>query len=242
MRILIVNPNSSQDMTAAIRQETERMARQGTEVTVVRVEEAPSSISSDADEAVAAPGVKRHVKDAAAKGYDAAIVACFSDPGLEAAREAADIPVLGIQETTLYVAAMLGKRFTVLTPLASRVSDKICDVKELGLERRLASVRPLELSVEETDGDPRRTKEKVVQVGRQAVQQDGAQIIVLGCAGMVGYAEETQREVGVPILDPMAVTLKVCEGLGEDQLRAIASSRSQQTRYAGSEGGDGREE
>lgn len=213
MRILIVNPNSSREMTESIRKEMERIAARGTEVTVVRVEEAPSSISSVADETLSAPGVMRLVKQADEDGYDAAIIACFSDPGLEAAREAAAIPVLGIQATTLHVAATLGKVFTVLTPLASRVPNKVRDVEALGLTHLLASVRPLELSVEETDGDPRRTKEKVVQVARRAVEEDGAELIVLGCAGMVGYAEETQRQLGVPVLDPTTVTLRACEAL-----------------------------
>lgn len=237
MRILIVNPNSSQEMTASIRQEVQRIARAHTEVTVTRVEEAPPSISSVVDETLAAPGVVRLVKQAGEEGYDAGIIACFSDPGLEAAREAAGIPVFGIQETTLYVAAMLGRKLTVLTPLASRVANKVRDVEELGLTRLLASVRPLELSVEETDGDPQRTKRRVVEVARAAVEQDGAQLIVLGCAGMVGYAEETQRQLGVPVLDPTTVTLRVCEGLGGRQLKALSASRTYTPGFQGGEGG-----
>ncbi|MFO8034461.1 MAG: aspartate/glutamate racemase family protein [Candidatus Bipolaricaulota bacterium] len=240
MRILIVNPNSSEEMTASIRGETEHVARQGTEVTVVRVEEAPPSISSVADEALAAPGVMRHARWAAEEGYDAVIVACFSDPGLGAARDAAGIPVFGIQETSLYVAAMLGRKFTVLTPLARRVPKKLEDVRKLGLSHLLASVRPLELSVEETDGDPQRTKQKVVEVARRAVEEDEAELIVLGCAGMVGYAEETQRRLGVPVMDPTTVTLSVCEGLGERQLNALSTSRVSMPGFTRGEGGDRR--
>lgn len=215
MKIFVVNPNSSQPMTASIRKELERIRRPDTTVTVACVEEAPPSISSMADEALATPGVMRAVRQAAVDGYDAAIVACFSDPGLGAAREVVDIPVLGIQATTLYVAAMLGKRFTVLTPLARRVPNKLRDVEKLGLRGLLASVRALELTVEETDGDPHRTKAKVMEVARAAVEEDGAQLIVLGCAGMVGYAEELERVLGVSVMDPTSVTLKVCEGLGD---------------------------
>ncbi len=215
MKVLIINPNSSQEMTASIRQEMERISREDTEVRVERVEEAPPSISSLFDEALAAPGVVRLAQKAAEEGYSAAIVACFSDPGLEAAREASGLPVFGIQETTLHVVAAMGKKFTVLTPLASRVANKVEDVESLGLTRYLASVRALELSVEETDGDPYRTKQKVVQVARRAIEEDGAEAIVLGCAGMVGYAEELMRQLGVSVLDPTTVTLKVCESLSE---------------------------
>ncbi len=215
MKIFVLNPNSSQAMTASIRKELERIRRPDTTLTVSCVEDAPPSISSMADEALATPGVMRAVRQAAEDGYDAAIVACFSDPGLAAAREVVDIPILGIQATTLFAAAMLGKRFTVLTPLARRVPNKLRDVKELGLRRFLASVRPLELTVEETDGDPHRTKAKVLEVARGAVEEDGAEVIVLGCAGMVGYAEELEGALGVSVMDPTSVTFKVCEGLGE---------------------------
>ncbi len=223
MKILIVNPNSSQEMTTSIRQEMERIRRADTKVTVVRVGEAPPSISSVSDEVLAAPGVVRHVHRAAAEGCDAAIIACFSDPGLAASREAAGIPVLGIQETTLHVVASLGRKFTVLTPLAHRVSNRVRDVELLGLTRFLASVRALELSVAETDGDPRRTKERIVQVSRRAIAEDGAEAIVLGCAGMVGYSEELEGKLGIPVLDPTTVTFKVCEGLGEVGLRSFRS-------------------
>lgn len=239
MRIFVLNPNSSQQMTASIWAQVERIRRTGTEVQVERVSDAPPSISSVEDEARATPGVVRQVLQAAKAGFDAAIIACFSDPGLVEARKAVSIPVLGIQATTLCVAVMLGKRFTILTPLARRVPDKERDVEEMGLKYLLASVRPLDLSVEETDSDPERTKTKAIQVARKALEEDAAEAVILGCAGMAGYAEHIQQVLGVLVLDPITVTFKVCEGLGE---AVFSSSRAAATgprgRYGVPRGGD----
>ncbi|HHR85154.1 MAG TPA: hypothetical protein ENL23_02260, partial [Candidatus Acetothermia bacterium] len=124
MRILVINPNSSKHMTEHIRAEILRIKRDDTEVTVVANAGAPPAIESARDVALAVPPLLEQVKRANEEGYDAVIIACFSDPGLQAAREVSDILVLGIEETTLHVAAMLGHKFTILTPLAKRIPAK----------------------------------------------------------------------------------------------------------------------
>ena len=219
MKIMVINPNSSEEMTRQIEQVLSHIKRPETELTVVRVEEAPPAIESDTDIAQAVPGVLRLVRRANAEGYDAVILACFSDPGLSAAREVSEILVLGIEETSLHVAAMLGHRFTVLTPLPQRVPKKEREIKAIGLAESLASVRPLDLTVTETEAEPERTKARVLEVSRKAVEADGAEVLVLGCAGMTGYAEEIQKKLGVVVIDPTSVTLKVAEGLVETKLR-----------------------
>ena len=219
MKIMVINPNSSREMTSQIEQVLSRIKRPETDLTVVQVEDAPPAIESDADVAQAVPGVLRLVRRANDEGYDAVIIACFSDPGLGAAREVSEILVLGIQETSLHVAAMLGHLFTVLTPLAHRVPKKEREVRRLGLAESLASVRALGLTVTETEAEPERTKARILDVARTAVEQDGAEVLVLGCAGMTGYAEEIQKKLGVVVIDPTSVTLKVAEGLVETKLR-----------------------
>lgn len=215
MRIMVINPNSSEEMTKKIEQVLSRIKRPETELTVVRVEEAPPAIESDTDIAHAVPGVLRLVRRANEEGYDAVVIACFSDPGLGPAREVSEILVLGIEETSLHVAAMLGHRFTVLTPLPQRVPKKEREIKALGLWESLASVRPLGLTVTETEANPQRTKARVLEVAKAAVEEDGAEVLVLGCAGMTGYAEEIEEALGVVVIDPTSVTLKVAEGLAE---------------------------
>jgi len=219
MRIMVINPNSSPEMTKQIERVLLGIKRPETLLTVVRVEDAPPAIETDVDAAQAVPGVLRLVRKANEEGYDVVIIACFSDPGLGAAREISKILVLGIQETSLHIAGMLGHRFTILTPLPHRVPKKERDVRGLGLGEALASVRALGLTVTETEAEPERTKARILDVARAAVEEDGAEVLVLGCAGMAGYASEIEKKLGIVVIDPVTVTFKVAEGLAEMGLR-----------------------
>lgn len=219
MKIMVINPNTSESMTNHIREELTRIKRVDTELTVVCPDKGPEAIESAYDEAYAIPPTLDLVKKANLEGYDAVILACFSDPGLEAAKEASDIPVIGIEESTLHMAAMLGARFSIMTPRRQRVAMRREHVHLRGMDHFLASVRSLDLSVAETDADPPKTKERVFEVAKGAAQEDGAEVIILGCAGMAGYAFELESRLGVKVLDPTAVALKVAEAMVDLGLR-----------------------
>jgi len=213
MRILVINPNSSVEMTESIRDALERIKRKDTDAEVVRLEDAPISIESATDGAMSVPALLERVRWANQERFDAVIIACFSDPGLEPAREVSDVLVLGIQQTTLAVATMLGHKYTILTPLSSRIASKEQDVRRFRLNASCASVLALDLSVSQTEEDPELTKRRVKDVARVAIEQDGAEVVILGCAGMVGYAEELEKELGIVVLDPTTVTFKMAEAL-----------------------------
>jgi allantoin racemase len=215
MRILVINPNTSVTMTDHIREELVRVKRPDTELTVVCPDKGPETIESAYDEAFAIPPTLDLVQKANQEGYDAVILACFSDPGLEAAKEISTIPVIGIEESSLHVAAMLGARFSVMTPRKQRIPSKREHVHMRGLEHFLASIRSLDLSVAETDADPERTKQRVLEVAKKAVEEDGAEVIVLGCAGMAGYASEIEKRLNIKVIDPAAVALKVAEAMAD---------------------------
>ena len=219
MKIMVINPNTSESMTNHLREELKRVKRSDTELTVICPEKGPETIESAYDEAHAIPPTLGLVKKANREGYDAVILACFSDPGLEAAKEISEIPVIGIEESTLHVAAMLGARFSVMTPRKERIAARKEHVHMRGMDHFLASVRSLDLSVAETDADPEKTKKRVLEVARRAAEEDGAEIIILGCAGMAGYAPELESKLGVKVLDPSAVALKVAEAMADLGLR-----------------------
>jgi len=213
MRILVINPNTTESMTGHLRRELEGLAGPGVELTCVNPEHGPVSIESAYDEALAIPPTLELVRNAERDGYDAVVLACFSDPGLEAARELVSIPVVGIEEATLHLAAQLGYRFTILTSRHQRVPTKTEHVVKRGLESRLASVRPLEMSVLEMDAEPEQTKSRILEVAGAAVREDGAEVIILGCAGLAGHAAYMERELGVVVLDPSPVALLTAEML-----------------------------
>jgi allantoin racemase len=212
MRIMVINPNTSESMTDHLEQELSRIKRPDTVLTVVGAERGPETIESAYDEAYAIPATLEWVKRANQEGYQAIVIACFSDPGLDAAREISTIPVIGIEEASLHFAAMLGARFTVITPRRERIPSRREHVHRRGLDYFLASVRSLDLSVAETDAEPEKTKRRVLEVARGAVE-DGAEIIILGCAGMVGYAQEIEAELRIKVIDPSAVALKLAEAM-----------------------------
>lgn len=213
MKIMVINPNTSESMTEHLRVELNRIKRSDTELMVVCPDKGPETIECAYDEACAIPPTLELVKKANREGYDALILACFSDPGIEAAKEISEIPVIGIEESTLHVAAMLGARFSIMTPRRQRIANRKEHVHMRGMGHFLASVRSLDLSVAETDADPERTMKRVLEVAKAAAEEDGAEVIILGCAGMAGYAPELESKLGVKVLDPSAVALKVAEAM-----------------------------
>ena len=210
---MVINPNSSREMTAHLDRVLSQIKGENTELTVTCPPNGPLAIESSYDEAMCAPGVLELVKKANEEKYDAVILACFSDPALEQAREISDILVTGIEEISLHVAAMLGAKFTVLTMTDKRVPSKVAHVRRFKLEGSLASVRPLGMSVAEIETDEKRACAQILKVAKEAAEQDGAEVIVLGCAGMAGYADIVRSDLGMEVIDPSSLALKVTEAL-----------------------------
>jgi len=219
MLIFVINPNTSESVTDHIRRELEKIKRPDTELTVVNPEHGPVSIESVYDETLAGPPTLELVRQANEEGYDAIVLACFSDPGLDAAKEISDIPVIGIEEATLHIAAMLGHKFSITTASRSRAPTRDLHVRLRGVESAYASALVMNMPVLEMDANPAEAKSRILELAREAVQEDGAEAIILGCAGPSGYAEDIERELGVVVLDPTAVAFKVAEALADLGLR-----------------------
>lgn len=213
MRIFVINPNTSVSMTKHIRRELEKIKRPETDVEVVNPEHGPMSIESSFDEALAGPPTLELVRKANQEGYDAIVIACFADPVLDAAKEISTIPVIGIAEATMHVAAMLGHKFSITTALPNRVPTRDVHVRLRGLESAFASTLVMNMRVLEIDADPEKAKQRILELARHAVAEDGAEVIILGCAGLAGYAEDVERELGVVVLDPTSVAFKLAETL-----------------------------
>jgi allantoin racemase len=210
VKILIINPNTSESMTEHLARTLAPVKGPDTEVVCVNPARGPVSIESAYDEALAIPPTLELIRQAEGN-YDAAVIACFSDPGLHAARELVSIPVVGIQEATMHAAAQLGFRFTITTTFPKRVPAKIEAVRMAGLESRLASVRPLHMTVLEMDREPERTKARLIEVAQAAADEDGAEVVILGCAGLAGYAADVEDATGMKVLDPSPIALKTAE-------------------------------
>jgi allantoin racemase len=215
MKIKIINPNTFLDMTRSIGEAADRYAKPDTQVVTVSPERGPLSIEDHYDEALAAVGVMEEVKKGEKEGFDGYVVACFGDPGLYACREITEKPVVGIAEAALFMACMLGHRFSILSVL-SRIEALMHDLlKKYGVESRCVSVRCTDIPVCDFERLKDTAKKVLLQVGKQAVEEDGAEVLCLGCAGMAGLDEELEKELKVPVIDPVVAALKFVEGLVE---------------------------
>jgi allantoin racemase len=212
VRILVVNPNTSEEMTRDIHEEATRYARPGTEIETTCPAWGPRSIEGHYDDILAAAATLEVVRDRAAD-FDGVVIACFGDPGLFAAREVSPVPVVGIAEASMLMACTVAHRFSVVTVLP-RVKPWIEDTVRLhGLESRCASVRTTPLTVLDCERDPAAAEREIVRAGRAAIDEDGAEAICLGCAGMGPLDKAVEAALGVPVLDGVACAVKLLEGM-----------------------------
>lgn len=187
-----------------------------TEVDRVRIEKGPPSIESRYDDAMATPDILRLIKEA--EGVDGIVVNCFCDPGVKAGREITDIPVIGPCLASMLVASSICERFSVVTVLKEVVPAIEENARMYGLMDKLASTRYIEMPVLDLHKDEEKTLEALVEQGRKAIDEDGAQVLILGCTGMTGMAEKLSEEVGVQVIDPLPAAVKFVETLASLRL------------------------
>jgi Asp/Glu/hydantoin racemase len=207
--IVVINPNSTEAVTAAIDDAIAplRMAG-GPPIECVTLAEGPPGIESQAHVEQVVQPVARLVR--AREDAAAFVIACFSDPGLHLAREATSRPVLGIAECGMLCALTLGERFGIISILAGSVPRHRRYVRQLGLDARFAGDLPIGLGVVEL-GDAGRTLVRLSAIGAELRDHHGADVLVLGCAGMAQYRHQIEAAIGVPVVDPTqaAVTMAV---------------------------------
>jgi allantoin racemase len=217
-RIRVIIPVVGEHWIAPVQEAYGRAGRSGTEISAVAIDTGPASIESMRDEALAIPGVLSRVRDAEVEGVDAVILDCMGDPGLDAARELASIPIIGPAQGAMHLAATLAFRFSVVTVLEQSIPGVHRQILCYGLAGKVASVRAIDIPVLEIGEDRERVTRAVIEESARAVREDGAHIIVPGCTEMIGMAplvQEGLRERGceVPVIDPLAAAVKLAEGL-----------------------------
>lgn len=215
MRIKIINPNTTQEMTETIGAAARSVARAGTEVTAVSPAHGPASIESYYDEFLCAPGLIEEVRSGNADGFDAYVVACFGDPALHACREVTRRPVIGIAEAAMYTASMLAARFSIVTlmPRIRTMTEEL--VNSYGMSQRIASIRTTTLHVLDVEADPNACFEVLRSEARKARDEDRAEAVLLGCAGFADFANDLERELEIPVLDGVVCAVKMAEGIVE---------------------------
>ena len=211
-RILIINPNTSTSTTKQMEDACAKIAAPGTTVHGKCIQERPDfssyKVFSYVDltictfEAVKIAWQNR-------TNYEGIVVAGFSDVGVDAMKELLEIPVLGIAESSYHLAALLGHRFSVLTGTEKWTPPKQDYVKALGVEGKVASFRSY--TEWETNDSFEELRQRLVRVAKACVEDDGAEVIVLGGGPLVGYGKLVEAELGIPVIDPTLATFKLME-------------------------------
>lgn len=181
----------------------------------------PGSIESRADAAASVPHLLDAVVEAEHSGYDAVIISCFSGPGLDACRELVSIPVTASGQASMHLAAQLGSRFSVISPGKVRSSRDGENPIKYGLAQKYASTRASGLSVMDLARSRNDTLERLAEVGRAAVEEDGADVLILGCMSMAfhGIEAELTKIIGVPVVNPVPASVMMAETMVRCGLR-----------------------
>lgn len=213
MKICIVNPNTSASMTKRLAAAARAAAAPGVEILAANPASGPVSIEGYFDEAFATPGMIEEVVKGEAAGAAASIIACFDDTGLEAARCRATGPVIGVGEAAFHLASLVAHRFSVVTTLSRSIAPIETNLMKYGLDRRCARVRACEVPVLALEDEASGARGKLSDEIRRAKREDGAEAIVLGCAGMADLAAALSAEFNVPVIDGVAAAVMLAEGL-----------------------------
>ena len=213
MKIAVVNPNTTAAMTATIGDCARGVAAAGTEILAVNPPGGPPSIEGWYDEAQALPGLLAQIAEAQRRGCDGYVIACFGDPGLYAARELVRGPVVGIAEAAMHAASLIAPSFAVVTTLARTRGMAWHLAERYGMRRFCRSVRATDIPVLDLTEPGSRARRLIIDECRQALALDGAEAIVLGCAGMADLAADIAAAVGAPVIDGVTAAVKVVEAL-----------------------------
>ncbi|GAA4072929.1 aspartate/glutamate racemase family protein [Microbacterium laevaniformans] len=232
MRILLINPNTSRAMTATIAAAAREVAGADAEIVAVCPEpgRGPAAVESHVDEVAAAAAVVELVRaDLATGGSDAYVLACFGDPGLDAARELVEVPVIGIAEAAMHVAAIAGRRFAIVTTLGRTLGRARDLVARYGMDRACAQYRAVEIPVLALEKPDEHTLARIERecraaldppaVGASGASGDPVDAIVLGCAGMADLCAQLSARVDAPVIDGVAAAVGLAIGMARMGVR-----------------------
>lgn len=212
MRILLLNTNSSSEVTKRIKLAAEKYNHGGLEIITATAKNAPPAIETSLDELKAANAVIEELT--LRKGtYDGAAICCFSDPGLSAAKEIFDVPIVGMCESAVYLSSFYSKRFSILGSCGpGDVSYFFEHMKMYGAESRLSSVEYLGTGVL---GVPDHITDDISQKIELCINRDGVGAILLGCAAFAGLGDKLTEEYGIFITDGVGSSIITIKMLAE---------------------------
>jgi allantoin racemase len=214
--ILLINPNTTPSITDLVLKTAKRFAAKGTNLRAVTGAFGPRYIASRVGYAIAGhAAVDAFANDQGPK--DAVVLACFGDPGLDALKEIADVPVVGMADASILQACALGRRFSIVTG-GERWKPMLEEfVASHGLAERLASVRTVAPTGADIARDPEAALSLLAAGCTACVVEDSANVVILGGAGLAGLGAKLAPMVDIPLLDGVACALSMAEGLARQK-------------------------
>jgi Asp/Glu/hydantoin racemase len=209
--IVIINPNSTESVTQGMDAAVERLrVPYGPTLCCVTLEEGPPGIETDEHVAAVVSPICDLIR-ARQEEASAFVIGCYSDPGLREAREVGTRPVFGIAESAMLTAMTKGSRFGVISILEQSIPRHARYIRELGLGTRCAGDRAIGLGINEL-GDGERTFDRVREVAQRLRDDDGADVLILGCAGLADHRLGLEAAVGLPVVEPTQAATALAVG------------------------------
>ena len=215
-KILIINPNTSKEMTEDIKDTVEDVCAKDVDVEVIHPQKGTESIECKYDETIAGYEMIELLKSRKEK-YSGVLIACFGDPCLYAIKEMMDCPVIGIAEASITTALLLGNKFSILAAGKRAIPLMENMVRGYGLGERMASIESLEMTVTDVEKQKDEAIRRLVRATKNAMEK-GAEICILGCAGMTSLKEKVESITGAVILDPVEVGYCTLEMLCKNKI------------------------
>ncbi|EPA8366469.1 aspartate/glutamate racemase family protein [Vibrio fluvialis] len=213
MKIQLINPNTCQGMTDKIALSAQSVCLSSSKIIARNPAHGPESIECALDEAIAAAALLDVIAQGEAEGVDAHIIACFGDPAIDAARELASVPVIGIAGAAFQLASLVSHRFGVVTTMSRTLPAAEHLLHRYGYHHLCSGVRATDIAVLDLEQIQASAYQQLLQECRAAISHDGAEAIVLGCAGMSDLAAELSATLNVPVIDGVAAAVKLAESL-----------------------------
>lgn len=216
MRIHVLNPNTSAWMTGQIGRAAGQAASEGTVDACTQLPDGPETIETAADAERAAPYIRAEVEAAARSGCNAHVIACFDDPSVPLLREVVSAPVLGIGQASMMAASVVGSRFGIVTTSRDSIPELEEMARRYGYGASCRSVRSCDVEIADLN---RPEVYPLIREAANACLGDGAEILLLGCAGLAETAVRLRFETGAPVVEGVAAATRIVEWLVKARAR-----------------------
>ena len=213
LKLMLLCPIVSEDFKRLSENQARKICRQDVVLEVVGIERGPASIESTFETVVAEPFAVEKIMEAEQQGFDAVAITCMCDCGLHSGREQVNIPVTSAFESSVLLASALGLKFSIVTITDGLIPLFHRNLRSIGVECNLASIRSVNIPVLKLQENIERTREALLGEAKKAIEDDGAHVIILGCTGMTGMAQWLRQKIGLPVIDGLEAAVKLAEVL-----------------------------